>query len=85
MNMRRSSRTINARIHRLSGQLEAIELMIQKKRDCTDILHQISAVRAGLENVAVIVLQKELQKMGAHRSIQTDDMDALLKSFIKST
>lgn len=83
--MTKASRTVNARIHRLCGQLKAIELMIQRKRDCPDILHQIGAVRAGLDNVAVLVLQRELHKFGLKRSLKSRQMHQLLESFIKST
>ncbi len=83
--MRRASRTVSARLHKLSGQLNAIERMIGDKRTCSDVLNQISAVRAGLDNVAVIVFQKELQRLTTKRALTVADVQRLSQIFIKST
>lgn len=78
--MRRSSRTVNARIHRLAGQLNAIESMLRQRRSCSDVLQQISAVRAGLGQVAAIVFQTELQKLSAKRTLTAADVAQLTKA-----
>lgn len=83
--MRRASRTVTARIHRLAGQLSAIEAMLQRKRSCADVLHQISAVRAGLEQVAVIVFQTELQKLAAKKKLTEAELAKLSQAFSKTT
>lgn len=83
--MRRASRTISARIHRLNGQLGAIEHMVQKKRSCAEVLNQISAVRAGLERVAVIVFQRELQKLAAAKKLNDFAVEKLSQAFSKTT
>lgn len=83
--MRRASRTISARIHRLSGQLNAVETMIQKRRSCAEILQQLSAVRAGLEHVAGIVFQTELQKLSAKKQLTASDVETLTQLFSKTT
>lgn len=83
--MRRASRTVTARIHRLNGQLVAIESMLQQRRSCSDVLNQISAVRAGLEQVAVIVFQTELQKLAAKKKLTAADVDQLSQVFSKTT
>lgn len=80
---RRASRTVNARIHRLAGQLLAIEKMLADRRNCPDVLNQIGAVRAGLEQVAVLILQKELQRPSS-RTLTPEKLSHLLKSFSKS-
>lgn len=83
--MRRASRTVSARIHRLSGQLNAVESMLRHRRSCSDVLNQISAVRAGLEQVAVIVFQTELQKLSAKKKLTTADVQRLSHVFSKTT
>lgn len=80
---RRASRTVNARIHRLAGQLLAIEKMLTARRNCSDILNQIGAVRAGLEQVSVLVVQKELQRTQL-RNVSSEKIANLLKAFSKS-
>lgn len=83
--MRRASRTVNARIHRLAGQLNAVESMIRERRNCSEVLNQISAVRAGLENVAVIVFQTELQRLAAKKKLTAADVQKLSQVFSKTT
>lgn len=83
--MRRASRTVNARIHRLAGQLNAVEAMLRQRRNCADVLNQISAVRAGLEQVAVIVFQTELQKLSAKKKLSATDVQRLSQAFSKTT
>lgn len=83
--MRRASRTVNARIHRLAGQLNAVEAMLRQRRNCADVLNQISAVRAGLEQVAVIVFQTELQKLSAKKKLSAADVQQLSQAFSKTT
>lgn len=83
--MRRASRTVTARIHRLSGQLTAVETMLRQRRTCTDVLQQLSAIRAGLENVASIVFQTELQKLSAKKKLTPADVAKLTQLFSKTT
>jgi DNA-binding FrmR family transcriptional regulator len=80
----RASRTIGARVHRLTGQLAAIEKMVLRRRTCAEVLYQISAVRSGLEQVATILFEIELQKIAARRRLTKDDIDALSHAFSKS-
>lgn len=83
--MRKSSRTLSARIHRINGQLQAIERMLNAKRPCSDVLNQIGAIRAGLEEVAGLVFQTELSKRLAKRRLTEKDLYELTKSFSKTT
>lgn len=83
--MRRSSRTVSARIHQLSGQLNAVESMIQQRRSCADVLQQLSAVRAGLESVAGIVFQTEIQKLASKKQLDAHDVEKLTQLFSKTT
>lgn len=83
--MRKASRTVTARIHRLTGQLQAIEAMLMSKRSCDEVLNQISAVRAGLEQVAVIVFQRELQRLAAKKKLSPNDIERLSQAFSKTT
>ena len=79
-----ASRTLGARIHRISGQTHAIEKMVREKRSCPEILYQISAVRAGLEQIASILFEIELQKIAARRKLTKKDVDGLSHAFSKT-
>jgi DNA-binding FrmR family transcriptional regulator len=78
-----SSRTVDARLHRLVGQLQAIEKMTKERRPCAEVLYQISAVRSGLEQVAAIVFEIELQRCAAKKRLSTEDVEKLTHAFTK--
>ena len=82
---RRASRTLAARIHKLSGQLAAINHMVSARRPCTEVLAQIEAVRSGLASVAAIVLNEELTRIARRKHVDPHDVLALTKIFIQKT
>lgn len=43
---------LNNRINRIIGQLKGIDRMVDEKRDCTEILQQISAVKKAIDGLA---------------------------------
>lgn len=50
-------RNLKSRIHRIIGQLNGIEKMLDDNRYCGDVLVQISAVESALQSVGYIVLK----------------------------
>ncbi len=82
---RRASRTIAARLHKLTGQLAAVERMVGNRRPCTDVLTQVEAVRAGLASVAAIVLNEELARLSRKRALDPREILRLTKVFIANT
>ncbi|MCF0107184.1 MAG: metal-sensing transcriptional repressor [Holdemanella sp.] len=54
-------KTLKNRIHRIIGQLNGIEKMIDENRYCGDILIQVAAVEKALENVGYAILQNHLE------------------------
>ncbi len=49
------------RIHRITGQLNGIEKMLDENRYCGDILIQIAAVERALESLGYLVLTDHLK------------------------
>jgi len=47
---------LTQRLRRIEGQVRGIERMVEDDRYCIDVLTQISAVRAALDNVALGLL-----------------------------
>lgn len=82
---KRASRTLAARIHKLSGQLAAVDRMVSQRRPCAEILAQIEAVRSGLASVAAIVLNEELTRIARRKQVDPHDILALTKLFIQKT
>lgn len=49
------------RLARIEGHVRSIKEMAANKRDCSDILLQIAAVRKALDNTAKVVLKDHLE------------------------
>ncbi len=47
---------IQARLRRIEGQVRGIVKMVEDDRYCIDVLTQVNAIRAALENVALLLL-----------------------------
>ena len=43
---------IKQRVNRIIGQLRGIERMVDEKRDCSDILQQISAIKKAIYSLS---------------------------------
>lgn len=46
------------RLHRIKGQIEGIEKMVEDKRYCIEVLQQIGAVRSALYQVGLLMLER---------------------------
>ncbi|MFU0663134.1 metal-sensitive transcriptional regulator [Gardnerella vaginalis] len=66
------------RIHRIQGQLAAINTMIEKDAECDDVLMQLSAVTAALHSLAVLVAREHVNEKihSAAQASTDDDVDA---------
>ncbi len=64
------------RLSRAIGHLESVKRMVQEGRDCSQVLTQIAAVRAALNNTAQIVLKDHLAHCMVD-AVETDDLSAI--------
>ena len=48
------------RLKNVAGQVKGIERMIEEEKYCVDILTQISAARAALNGVAMLILRRHI-------------------------
>jgi DNA-binding FrmR family transcriptional regulator len=48
------------RLSRAIGHLESVKRMVQEGRDCSEVLIQLAAVRAALNNTAQIILKDHI-------------------------
>ncbi len=53
-------KNITTRLHKLIGQLNGIEKMIEQDRYCQDVLIQLSAVEKGVKSLASLIIDKHL-------------------------
>lgn len=50
------------RLRRIQGQLQGIERMLDEGRDCPELITQLLAARAALDQVGRLLLEKELER-----------------------
>ena len=55
-----SRRKVINRIARIEGQLKGVRKMIEEKRDCIDVVDQITAVREALNMLGIEILKDDL-------------------------
>lgn len=54
-------KALKNRIHKMIGQLNGIERMLDENRYCGDILIQVSAIEKALQSVGYIILKDHLE------------------------
>lgn len=64
-----------ARLHRIEGQVKAVEKMIESDRYCVDVLTQVSAANSALKSVALLLLEDHLGQC-VRQAIETGGQDA---------
>ena len=62
------------RINRIIGQLRGIEKMLGNKRECSDVLQQISAVKKAIDGLAEEIVTSDICKL-----IPNEDADKIGK------
>jgi DNA-binding FrmR family transcriptional regulator len=53
---RKDKEAVQGRLRRIEGQIRGIQKMVEEDRYCIDVLTQVSAVKAALESVAMLLL-----------------------------
>ncbi|NCO98494.1 metal-sensitive transcriptional regulator [bacterium] len=51
------------RVNRIIGQLRGIEKMLENKRECSDILQQISAVKKAIDGLSKEIVISDICKL----------------------
>ena len=74
-----------SRLKRAKGQISGLEKMIEKNASCSDILMQISAVRAAIGKIGVLIMQNYMRDCFTcqNREIFEERIEELIKSFSK--
>ncbi len=83
-----NTREVVNRLSRTIGHLEAVKKMVLDGRDFDELLIQISAVRASVNNIGKIILKDHINhciddalKTGEQKSL--DDISVVIDKFIK--
>ena len=60
------------RLKRIEGQVRGVERMVDEDAYCIDVITQISAVKAGLDRVAMLLLEDHLDHCVADAATKGD-------------
>ena len=66
------------RLRRIEGQIKGIQKMVEEDKYCADILMQINAVRAAVNNVGSLMLENHLKDC-LNEANTREEQDKLIK------
>lgn len=76
------------RLSRAIGHLESVRTMVENGRDCSEVLIQLAAVRAAINNTGKIILKDHINhcivdavQTGDQKAL--DDLSAAIDKFMK--
>mgnify|MGYP002771692903 CR=1 FL=1 len=72
------TQTVLNRISRVTGHMESIKRMVEEGRDCSEILIQLSAVRAAINSLGRIILQDHIEHCIVD-AVKTGDQEVLAR------
>lgn len=80
-----------ARVRRIRGQVEALERALEAEKGCTEILHQIAAVRGAMNGLMAEVIEDHIQthiagpaiESDAERSKGADELIDVIRTYLK--
>lgn len=70
------------RISRAAGHLQSIKKMVEEQRDCSEVLIQLSAVRAAINNIGRIILKDHIEHCMDNKEA-LDNLDNAIAKFLK--
>jgi DNA-binding FrmR family transcriptional regulator len=83
-----NTKAVINRLSRASGHLESVKRMVEEGKDCSDVLIQLSAVIAALNNTGKVILKDHMEhcivdavESGDNKAIE--NLNKAIDSFIK--
>ena len=71
-----STKAVLNRLSRAIGHLESIRKMVESGRDCSEVLIQLSAVKAAINNTGKVILHDHIQHCLVD-AIESGDMETI--------
>lgn len=71
------------RLRRIEGQVKGIQKMIQEDKHCVDVLTQVAAVRAAVNKVGSLMLEKHSVNC-LENAVSEEDRDRALNDLVKT-
>lgn len=71
------------RLRKVEGQIRGLQRMIEEGKDCTEVIHQLSAARKALDKVGFIILSHRMQECIKEKQGPDADPDKALEEAMK--
>lgn len=83
-----NTKSVIDRLSRASGHLNSVKRMVEEGRDCSEVLIQLSAVIAALNNAGKVILKDHMEHcivdaVGSGDKKAIEDLNKAIDSFIK--
>ena len=72
----KNTKAVLARLSKASGHLNSVRRMVEEGKDCSEVLIQLSAVIAALNNTGKVILKDHLEHCIVH-AVESGDNDAI--------
>jgi len=57
-----TEKRIIARLRRIEGQIRGLQRLVEEGKDCTQVIHQLSAARKALDKVGFLILTHRMEE-----------------------
>lgn len=74
-------RNLHSRLHKIAGQVNGIDRMVERNAPCEDILVQLNAARSALLNCAKIVLGGHVRQCVKDGMANGEDVEKVIEDF----
>ncbi len=81
--MHKKTEDVLARLSRIEGHVRGLARMVTDGRGCDEVIHQIGAVKAALNQVALVVLEDHLENCLATGAPQAGEVQKLKEAISK--
>jgi len=83
-----NTKAVINRLSRACGHLESVKRMVEEGKDCSEVLIQLSAVIAALNNTGKVILKDHMDHcifdaVGSGNTKAIEDLNKAIDSFIK--
>lgn len=78
-----SKEDILKRLKRIEGQVRGVQKMIEEEKYCSDILTQVAAVRAAMNKVGSIILEKHSMTC-IQKAVSSEDKEKAVSELAKT-
>lgn len=83
VNISTDGENVLTRLRRIEGQIRGLQRLVEEETDCEKFLTQLSAARAALDKVGLIVIGKNMKQCLAGSGGDSNKVEEALQIFLR--